>query len=251
MSEPQSESTTGQGRDAQVDTSVPATSEHVAPTLVTKPETAGCFPAVLAATLLMGIVMFVLFGFAGYLIFQKRGDLAARTLRGSMLPEIEQSRLDPATKQLVIQRLSKVATDIDNKLYENWQAGGIMNRLVRSPLLRWGDLLAVDAWAAENLPEAERDNFHEQVTRFLRAAELDRALAMDLQDVLSTVTLNDPASILGRLKEELVITDVREVAVRAKIVADRAKVPDQVFEGISLPAIVERLIESGVREGST
>jgi len=215
------------------------------------PESAGCFPAVLAATVLMGMVLFLSFGFAGYLIFQKRGDLAARTLRGSIIPELAQSRLDPETKQAVIKSLESVAQDIDDKKIENWQAGGLMNRLVRSPMLRWGDLVAVDTWASEKLPPDEYAEFHKQISRFFRAAELDRAIASDLQDLLMTVSVNDPATALGRLKSELVESDVREVAVRAKIVAARAEIPDQVYEKVSLPDIVERLIETGMREGAT
>ena len=216
-----------------------------------EPESAGCFPAVLAATILMGIVLFLTFGLAGYLIFQKRGDLAVRTLRASIIPELAQSRLDPETKQAVIEQLEMVAKDIDDKRLENWQAGGVMNRLVRSPLLRWGDLVAVDAWAEVNLPQADYDEFHKQVSRFFRAAELDRAIASDLQDLLVTVTVSDPTTALGRLKSELVEADVLEVAVRARIVAIRAEIPDQSFEKVSLPKIVERLIETGMSDGAT
>jgi len=216
-----------------------------------KSEGAGCFPAVLAATLLMGMVLFLTFGFAGYLIFQKRGDLAARTIRGTILSELEQSRLDPETKSAVIGQMTTLVDDIESKKLENWQAGGVMNRLVRAPLLRWGDLQAVDGWAKENLPEPEFAEFHKQVTRFFRAAELDRAIASDLQDVLVTVTGGDPAMMLGRLKSNLTKDNVREVAVRAKLVADRAEIPDQVFDDVSLPKIVDRLIETGIREGST
>jgi len=216
-----------------------------------RPDAAGCFPAILAATLLMGMVLFLTFGFAGYLIFQKRGDLAVRTLRTTIITELEQSRLDPETKNVVIGRLSKLADDIESKKLENWQAGGVMNRIVRAPVLRWGDLQAVDAWASTQMAADEYAGFHKQVTRFYRAAELDRAIASDIQDILRTVTGGDPAMMLGRLKPVLTFEDVREVAVRAKLVADRAEVPDQVFEGISLPEIIDRLIETGMRDGST
>jgi hypothetical protein len=225
--------------------------EGQSPTPRVKPESAGCFPAVLAATVLMGIVLFITFGFAGYLIFQKRGDLAARTLRGTMIAELEQSRLNPATKDEVIATLESLATDIEAKKYSNWQAAGVMNRIVRSPLLRWGDLQAVDAWAATNLPQSDYAEFHKQVTRFFRAAELDRAIASDLQDILLTVTSGDPREMLGRLKTDLIESDVREVGVRAKLVADRAEVPDQVYDDVSLPKMIERLIELGAREGTT
>jgi hypothetical protein len=216
-----------------------------------KPESAGCFPAILAATVLMGMVMFITFGFAGYMIFQKRGDLAVRTLRGTLITEFEQSRLDPESKAQVIASLNKLAEDIETNRIENWQAGGAMNRLVRSPILRWGDLAAVDAWAKTNRSEQDYAELHKQVTRFFRAAELDRAIFSDIQDVLATVTGGDPNMMLGRLKQPLIEEDVREVGVRAKLVADRAEIPDQVFNDVSLPRVLDRLIEIGIREGST
>ncbi len=199
----------------------------------------------------MGMVMFLMFGFAGWLIFQKRGELAARTLRATMIPELEQSRLDPRTKRDVIESLRIVAADIDAQRYNDWQAAGILNRLVRSPLLRWGDLVAVDQWASENLSGDDRDAFHKQITRLMRAVAMDRAIASDLHDVLLTVTASDPREMLGRLKSPLLADDVREVAVRAKLVGDRAEIPDQTFDDISLTEIVERLIEVGARDGST
>ena len=42
---------------------------------------------------------------------------------------------------------------------------------------------------------------------------------------------------------------VAEVVQRAKLVADRAEVPDESFEGIKLDSILRREIESGIREG--
>jgi hypothetical protein len=57
--------------------------------------------------------------------------------------------------------------------------------------------------------------------------------------------------MLGRLKTDLIESDVREVGVRAKLVADRAEVPDQVYDDVSLPKMIERLIELGAREGTT
>jgi len=214
---------------------------------------AGCFPAVLAATLLMGIVMFVMFGFAGYIIFQKRGDLAIRTLRGTMVVELEQSRLAPEDKAAVIGRLKKLADDIESGQYENWQAGGAMNRLIRAPLLRWGDLVAVNAWATTdgNLTPEQSADVHKQITRFFRAAELDRALATDLQDILLPVTGSDPAMMLGTLKDTLTTADVLEVGGRAKNVAMRAQIPDQTFDDVSLPEVVDQWIDTGLADGST
>jgi hypothetical protein len=213
-------------------------------------EGAGCMPAILAATVLMGIVFFVAFGFSAWLIFQKRGDLAARTLRATIIPELEQSRLAPEEKTAVVKELSQLADDIEAEMYENWQAGGIMQRLINIPLMRWGDLEAVAAWAEKNLPEGQRDNALKQISRFFRAVELDRAVARDIHEILAPVATAENASGFVQLRSDLNETDVAEVVLRCKLVADRAEVPDQTFESVSLTQIVRRQIEAGRRDGA-
>lgn len=213
-------------------------------------EGAGCMPAVLAATVLMGILFFVAFGFSAWLIFQKRGDLAARTLRATIIPELEQSRLQPDEKAAVIKELTLLADDIEAEMYENWQAGGIMQRLINMPLMRWGDLQAVAAWAQTNLPEDQRDQAAKQISRFFRAVELDRAVARDIHEILAPVATPEDATGFVRLKGNLNQRDVDEVVLRCKLVADRAQVPDQPFDSVSLTQIVRRQIETGRREGA-
>lgn len=213
-------------------------------------EKAGCLPAILAATLLMGIVFFIAFGFSAWLIFQKRGDLAARTLRATIIPELEQSRLAPDEKAEVIRELTQLADDIEAEMYENWQAGGIMQRLINMPLMRWGDLQAVAAWADSHLPDAQREQAEKQISRFFRAVELERAVARDIHEILAPVATSENAAGFVQLRADLNEQDVIEVILRCKLVADRAGVPDRTFESVSLPQIVRRQIESGGRDGA-
>jgi hypothetical protein len=213
-------------------------------------EGAGCMPAILAATVLMGIVFFIAFGFSAWLIFQKRGDLASRTIRATIIPELEQSRLDPAEKTSVVKELTLLADDIEGGMYENWQAGGIMQRLINMPLMRWGDLEAVAAWAEKNLPEDQRENASKQVSRFFRAVELDRAVARDIHEILAPVATAENAGGFVQLRSDLNEKDVAEVVLRCKLVADRAEVPDQTFDRVSLTQIVRRQIEAGGRDGA-
>jgi len=215
-----------------------------------KPEGPGCLPAVLAATLLLGMVLFITFGFSAWLIFQKRGELAVRTLRATVIPELEQSRLAPEDKQAVVAELSTLADDIDQGMYENWQAGGIMQRLITSPLMRWADLLTVQRWAAANLPAAQAEDAERQISRFFRAVELDRVVARDIHDVLAPVSSKQDANGFVQLRSDLQAEDVLEAAQRAKLVADRAEVPEQTFAPVALPDYVRRQIEIGRRDGA-
>jgi len=230
-------------------------SEHPADTATASrptesPQGAGCLPAILAATVLMGIVFFIVFGFSAWLIFQKRGDLASRTLRATIIPQLEQTRLDPDEKQQVIRQLSDLADDLDAGLYENWQAGGIMQRLIDTPMMRWGDLVAVDGWAGKNLPEAQQADANKQISRFFRAVELEQAGGRDIHDVLLPVASPPNAMGFVGLRPDLDADSVADVVKRAKLVADRAQIPDQPYEPVSLARVVRRQIEIGGREGA-
>ncbi len=152
----------------------------------------GCFPAVMAASVLMGIAMFITFAFAAWLIFQKRGDLAVRTIRATIVSELEQSRLDAKTKSEVISQLRFLADDIEAGQIDNKQAVNVLQQLLQSPLLRWGDLTALDEWVKANASEEESTAFHRDCTRFFRAAELGKANAADLQDILAPVSEAPP-----------------------------------------------------------
>ncbi len=213
-------------------------------------EGAGCLPAVLAATVLMGIVFFIAFAFSAWLIFQKRGDLAARTIRATIIPELEQSRLDPEEKASVVKELTQLADDIEAEMYENWQAGGIMQRLINMPMMRWGDMEAVAAWADKNLAEDQRENASKQISRFFRAVELDRAVARDIHEILAPVATPENAGGFVQLRSDLNEQDVAEVVLRCKLVADRAEIPDMTFDSVSLTHIVRRQIEAGGRDGA-
>lgn len=207
-------------------------------------------PALMAATLLMGIVFFLFFAFSAWLIFGKRGELAARTLREVIIPEIEQSRLPPGEKAESISELDRLADGIEQGSYENWQAGGIMQRLVNSPLLRWGDLRAIEAWTATHLSGDEEEEARKQISRFFRAVELDRTVARDVHHILEPVSLRQDDNKPARLRPELSEAGVREVVHRAKLIADRAEVPDRTFEPLSLPHYIRRQVEIGRREGA-
>lgn len=215
-----------------------------------EPKPPGCMPAIIAATMLMAIVAFVAFGFAGWLIFQKRSELAGLTLRGAVLPELQQSNLDPETKQATVGLINDLADDIDAGQYENWQAGGIMQRLIQLPMLRWGDLQAIDRWAAEHLDGSQAAQTHKQITRFFRAVELERAIASDLYNILQPASREaDDSQGLPRLLSPLTADAVAQVTERCRLVADRAEIPDQAFDQVSLTTIVRRQIEAGKIRG--
>ena len=210
----------------------------------------GWMPAILAATVLMGIVGFVVCAFSTWILYQQRSQFAIRTLRGALIPQVEQGRLDPETKSAVIAELEQFAGDLERGQHENWQAAGAMTRLVKIPIHQWGEVQAVEV-IIQNNPDADPTDALKQLSRLLRAAELGKANSIDFESVLEPVRVADPdAPTRFSLKQPPDSESIAETVQRAKLVADRAEIPDQRFEKVRLAAIVRREIERGINEGT-
>ena len=228
-------------------------------------------PAILAGTVLMGIVGFIVCAFSTWILFQQRTEFAIRTLRGSYIGEIEQSLLDPGTKSGVVTEIEELADDMERGKYEDWQAAGIMQRLQRLPVLQWGEIQAIESFLRSNGSGADGSGADgsgadgsgdradpeskegaadgiKQLSRLRRAVELGKLTSFDFEDVLQPVRISDPdgSRRIRPLKTEL----VQEVIHRARLAADQAKIPDQVYEQVELEPIVRREIDLGASEGS-
>ena len=210
----------------------------------------GCLPAIMASVVLMGMIGFITCAFLTWVLFQQRTEMALRTLRGNVIPQVEQGLMEPVEKKSVVNQLTSFADDLERGKYEDWQAAGVMTRLmIRVPIYQWGEVQAVEAYLNQNQDEPNAESI-KQLSRLRRAAELGQANAMDFEDVLQPVRIEDSDGPTGfALKLPLDAVGVAEVVQRAKLVADRAEVPDESFEGIKLDSILRREIESGIREG--
>ena len=222
-------------------------------------------PAILAATALMGIIGFVVCAFSTWILFQQRTEFAIRTLRGTYLAEIEQSHLDPESKSAVVKEIEALAADLERGKYEDWQAAGVMQRLQRLPVLQWGELQAVEAFVrseAYSTGVADTSDGGENagdpravgikhLSRLRRAVELGKVTSFDFEDLLQPVRRADPAAPSGHtLIQPMTIDSVNELIHRARLLADRAEIPDQDFDDIRIESIVGQQIELGASEGS-
>lgn len=209
----------------------------------------GCMPAVIAGTVLMGIIGFITCGVSTWVLYQKRADLVALTLSQTYIPAVEQSRLEPEDKQAVLEQLKAFEEKLERGEVENWQAAAVMQRLVRLPVLEWGDLQAVEERLKRD-PGDHREALQE-FSRLRRAVEIDQATMIDLEDVLEPVLAGDGTSMSRRtLVDPISVKAALDVAERAKLVADRSRVPDQFFDDVRIAPIVRRQMDAGMTEGS-
>ena len=209
----------------------------------------GWMPAILAGTLLLGIFGFVFCAFTTWLLFQKRTEFAVRTLRGTFITDVEQSLLDPESKTAVVKEIKELADDMERGKYEDWQSAAVMQRLQRLPVIQWGELEAIESFLKKN----DGDDVEKQIqelSRLRRAVELGQATSFDVEDVLKPVRESDPASSNGhRLINPLNEAAIGDTLQRAKLLSDRASIPEELFEDVDIDAIVRREIEVAAREG--
>ena len=217
-----------------------------------EPASEGWIPLLMAGVVLSGIFFFIACGLSTWYLFTKRGELALKTLRQGYIPAVEQSLLAPDEKKEVVTQLNEFADDVERNKYEDWQAAGVMQRLVRLPVFQWGELTAVESFLCsdQQLEEIDKDNVRLQISRLRRAVELDKATAFDLADVLKPVTITDDSPVGSRMVDKLDIESAKDVIVRAKLVADRSEVPDKSFDEVKIGRLVRRQIEAGIRKGT-
>ena len=208
----------------------------------------GWMPAILAATVLLGMFGFICCGGSTWYLYQQRTALAVRTLEGSYIPGLEQSFLDPREKKAVVEEVRAFADDLKRGKHEAWQAVGVLQRLQRLPVLQWGELTAVQRFLeASELPDKEPMLMG--ISRLRRAVDAGSATSLDFEDVLAPVMIPDRDAANGRrLDQAFAVEDVREVARRANLIADRCEIPERRFE-CGIDKIVAREIDLGIEEG--
>ena len=213
----------------------------------------GWLPAVMAATVLMGIAGFIFCAVSTWVLFQRRTELATRTIRDAYLPELEQSQLDPPTKKDVVAEVKQLATDLENRKYENWQSAGILQRLQRVPMLQWGRLTAVRAayGDSEQANEEVLQRVDQNMSRLMHGIEIDRFTSFDLQDVLEPVLVADPKSPSAySLIRPITPAAAESVFERLALLIDGAEIEDQTFETKPPVHWIQKAIQEGAAEGT-
>lgn len=212
----------------------------------TSDEGPGCFPAFMAIGALLLMAMFIGCGFATWYIFQQRTELAMRTLKGDVIPTVQESGMAPEEKAEVVEILQQVVTEGEAGKLENWQSSAIMERLIRSPVLQWGDLELLEATvlASEAFSDEEKLDATKQIGRLRRAVELGEAGAVDVNDVLAPVHKANQGNELPRFDRNAKTAELKDTINRAKMIADRGNVPDQAFE-VDFAKILRREVEAG------
>lgn len=210
--------------------------------------TPGCMPAVVAGTLIMGMVAAILCGVTTWVLFQKRAEIAVRTLEG-FVPVIEQSLLEPKDKSDVIDQFEALVKEMSAPDYPPATAAAVMQRVVRLPIPHWGELDAVEAYVKKNFEGVQQDRALTDLSRLRRAVQQNKATVFDVVDVLEPVAVIDDESGTRTIRSKLTDDDVEQVVERAGLLAARAEIEDKRFPPISMGNILRQEIKSAKTEG--
>lgn len=210
----------------------------------------GCMPAVVAAAALMGIVGFITCALLTWVIFGKRTEMAVRTLEGSLIPMLEQSLLDPTTKQEVIQEMTVLAENMKANQYENWQSAAIMQRLQKLPILQWGELQALEQSIrdSDEFDDGEKQAALSTLQRLKIAVQQHKVFSFDFEDILEPIRQISNSSLTGYIpKSPLDLDSMREAVRRAELLANRAEVENSNSDqNIRLTEILHSEIQAGI-----
>lgn len=208
----------------------------------------GCLPALVACTLLFGIVAAVICGVTTWILFEKRSEIAVRTLQG-FVPMIEQSLLEPSDKAKVLEQFEGLIKEMSAPDYPPSSAAAIMQRVVRLPITHWGELDAVESYVNENFADPERQQATKELSRVRSSIQTSQATVFDIIDILDPVAIVNDATGTRTLKSKLTDEDVREVIVRCKVLGDRAKIADKRFPPIEMSEILRQEIKTAKTDG--
>lgn len=208
----------------------------------------GCLPAIVASTLLLGIAAAVICGVTTWILFEKRSEIAVRTLQG-FVPMIEQSLLEPDDKAKVLEQFEGLIKEMNVPDYPPSSAAAIMQRVVRLPITHWGELDAVESYVNENLEDPEREQAITELSRIRSSIQTNQATVFDIIDVLEPVAVVNDATGSRTLKSKLTDEDIREVIVRSKVLGDRANIADKRFPPIKMSAILRQEIKTAKTDG--
>ncbi|MCH1494495.1 MAG: hypothetical protein L7U72_04640 [Rubripirellula sp.] len=214
----------------------------------------GCMPAMVAAAALMGIIGFITCALLTWVIFGKRTEMAVRTLEGSLIPMLEQSLLDPTSKQEVIQEMTVLAENMKANQYENWQSAAIMQRLQKLPILQWGELQSLEQSIrdSDGFDDGERQAALATVQRVKIAVKQHKVFSFDFEDILDPIRQPSNSSLTGFIpKSPLDVDSMREAIRRAELLANRAEVENpEGDQNVRISEILRGEIQAGIESDS-
>jgi hypothetical protein len=212
----------------------------------------GWMPAILAGTVLMGIFGFIFCAFSTWVLFQRRTELATRTIQETYLPQLRESYLDPETRSEVVAIVEQLGADLEGGKYDNPQAAAILQRLQRLPVLQWGELQSIESFYVNqsDADDAKLAEFRRDIGRLHQGVKLGKVTSFDFHEILLPALVEQSDSPTGfALKEPMTAESAEEVFKRVALKVNDLKISEGESGPIQLQEIVAEAIRAGATEG--
>jgi hypothetical protein len=152
---------------------------------------------------------------------------AASAIRENLIPWVEESSLEPADRQGIIDELEVLIIDLENERLDSRQLTRLKYRLEDQPMHQWGVIQGIVAKLPETgLTEQEQTAVRQESNRLLRTASEGRLGMPKMEFVLQPVATKDMSTASERLtlKPDVTDSEIREYLTRAKNVSDKSEI---------------------------
>ena len=188
-------------------------------------------PACMVVVIIACVVMSVLCAFGSWYFSQNEHLNAARALREQLVPWVQQSPLEPTDKATIIDELSELAMQMENKELDPGQLRRLRFRLTDNPVLLWGFVQAAIGKINQSseLTEIEKEQANLTADRLLRLVSENKLTRSALEFILQTVTLarSDGSGLV--VKDNPTTEELRTFVKRGTDQADGLRSPSEPF----------------------
>jgi hypothetical protein len=204
-----------------------------------------CLIIAIIGAVLLSVTMIALSAIMG----GSQGRRAAYSIREQLTPWVEQSALSPIDRQLIVERLTDLSSDMEREELTPRQLSRLVVRLTDSPILQWGvvEQLIARANASPGFTDDEKQEFSNDCDRWLRAASEGKLSIQDMEFAVQNVATKDQRSGRLSIRENVHDERLREFLRRVDTISDKLGIPKEPFDK-SVSQVFLKMIDEALQE---
>ena len=184
-----------------------------------------------------------------FTLIGKQGGRAAYALREQLIPWVDQSALSKSDRNIIVDDLTKLASEMDRNELTPRQLNRLGIRLTDSTILQWGVVEEINRRAAssEGFTGEEKDDFSKTCDRWLRTASEGKLSMTEMEFAFQFAATKEPRSGRLILKKDIGDDQLREFHRRVLAICEKYKTSMEPFDK-SVSQVFKMMIEDGLSE---
>ncbi len=206
-------------------------------------------PACLVVFVVCLVVLCVVVAYMSFTLIGKQGGRAAYALREQLIPWVDQSALSKSDRNIIVDDLTKLASEMDRNELTPRQLNRLGIRLTDSTILQWGVVEEINRRAAssEGFTGEEKDDFSKTCDRWLRTASEGKLSMTEMEFAFQFAATKEPRSGRLILKKDIGDDQLREFHRRVLAICEKYKTSTEPFDK-SVSQVFKMMIEDGLSE---